>query len=81
MTKTVSSIKQIIKHIRDLILLSASSLFDKAWYIQNYPDVKQAGINSLLHYYRYGGFEGRDPSPKFNSRWYLDNYPDVSLSE
>jgi ribosomal protein L2 len=61
----------------DLQLLRSSSLFDANWYLANNPDVAAAKMDPALHYLRYGGGEGRDPSPNFSSRRYLETYPDV----
>ena len=54
-----------------------SKLFDEKWYLQNYPDVKNAGIDPAEHYYQYGGFEGRDPSERFCTDEYLAIHRDV----
>lgn len=35
--------------------------FDAAWYYEAYPDVREAGLNPLLHYVRHGRAEGRAP--------------------
>lgn len=61
----------------DLTLVRSSGLFDEDWYRANNPDVAQAKVDPLLHYLRYGGFEGRDPGPNFCSAWYLATYEDV----
>src|SRR5436190_18792549 len=65
------------KRSSDLHLLRGSDLFDANWYLANNPDVSKTKVDPLLHYYRYGGFEGRDPGPKFSSSWYLSSYEDV----
>jgi hypothetical protein len=65
------------KRSSDLNLLRGSDLFDANWYLANNPDVSKTKADPLLHYYRYGGFEGRDPGPKFSSSWYLSSYEDV----
>jgi hypothetical protein len=65
------------KQLSELRLLRESALFDGNWYLANNPDVAKTEMDPLLHYYRYGGFEGRDPSLGFSSRWYLDTYEDV----
>ena len=57
--------------------IRASGLFDPDWYLAHNPDVAQAGVNPLIHYIQYGGFESRDPSPSFSSKWYLEAYEDV----
>ena len=58
-----------------------SSLFDEAWYLDTYPDVRQAGRDAATHYALEGGFEGRDPGPAFSSDDYLTTYPDVKDAE
>ena len=65
------------KLLYDLYLTWTSGLFEQDWYLANNPDVAQAKVNPLLHYLRFGGFEGRDPGPNFCSGWYLDTYEDV----
>jgi hypothetical protein len=54
-----------------------SGLFDSAYYLQTYPDVREAGIDPLRHYIEHGAFELRDPSPGFSSGGYLQNNRDV----
>lgn len=61
-------------------LIRASGLFDAAWYLETYADVRKAGIDPALHYLRRGGIEGRDPSIHFSSRAYQDRYLDVATS-
>ncbi|MFV1876163.1 hypothetical protein [Nioella sp.] len=51
----------------ELALLESSGLFDKDWYLSAYPDVKDDGIDPIMHFLRYGGFELRDPGPDFSS--------------
>ena len=58
-------------------LVHQSGLFNRAWYLEQYPDVAAAKINPIHHYILHGGFEGRDPGPNFNSTEYLYLYPDV----
>jgi hypothetical protein len=58
--------------------LKQTDYFDSDWYVQQYPDLKEAGVNPVEHYLRFGGFESRDPSPKFNSAFYLEQNPDVA---
>lgn len=76
----LSQIRKITKYTKrssDLHLLRESALFDSNWYLANNPDVAKAKADPVLHYYRHGGFEGRDPSPGFSSNWYLNAYEDV----
>lgn len=62
----------------DIELLRKSGWFDVEWYLKTYPDIKQSGMDPVLHYAIHGGKEGRDPSPRFNSRWYLTFHTDVA---
>lgn len=60
--------------------MQLSGYFDIHYYLLHNPDVKAAGINPILHYLRFGGFEGRNPSLKFESSFYLHRYRDVKTS-
>ena len=61
----------------DLRLVEQSGLFDREWYLQQYPDVGELKINPILHYLRSGAAEGRDPNPEFSTWGYMETYPDV----
>jgi len=50
---------------------SIDQLFDGAWYLSRYPDVRLNGAEPRLHYLRYGAREGRDPHPLFSTQFYL----------
>lgn len=41
--------------------LQRAGLFDPAWYLETYPDVKEAGVDPAEHYVRHGLKEGRLP--------------------
>jgi hypothetical protein len=56
---------------------SPTPLFDRAWYLENNPDVRLAGVDPLLHFVASGGKEGRSPGPLFDSAWYRMRYPDA----
>ncbi|PMR70759.1 hypothetical protein [Halomonas heilongjiangensis] len=43
--------------------LSPGPGFHTAWYLEEYEDVRGAGINPLIHYLRYGRHEERRPTP------------------
>lgn len=65
-------------------LVSQSDLFDGAWYLEAYPDLRQVERYRQAphdHYLMFGGFEGRDPGPDFDSSFYLEQYPDVARSK
>ncbi len=66
---------------RQIELLKGSDLFDEAWYLAEYPDVAESGINPIKHYLRYGATEDRNPSSKFDTAFYLSTNPDIDATE
>lgn len=59
-----------------------SVLFNSEFYLQQYPDVRQAvsegRISSAFQHFRqFGQFENRDPSRLFNGNFYLQRNADV----
>lgn len=59
-------------------LVLDSGLFDKAWYVDRYPDVSQTGADPLEHFMSHGWQESRDPGPDFSVSRYLRENPDVA---
>lgn len=55
----------------------ASGLFDETYYTTTYPDVAKSGADPIIHFLKFGAYEGRNPSPGFNSAFYLNSYADV----
>lgn len=51
--------------------------FDYRFYLDENPDVREAGVDPLQHYLDVGWREGRNPAPHFDSEFYLENYPDI----
>lgn len=54
-----------------LEIIRHSNLFDSKWYLARNIDVKQSGVDPILHYVKYGWKEGRDPNPNFDGRKYF----------
>ena len=54
-----------------------SGLFDYAWYLQQYPDVRLARCHPADHYLVHGGGENRDPGPGFSSADYCAANPSL----
>jgi GT2 family glycosyltransferase len=52
-------------------------LFDRAWYVESYPDVTQSGFDPFLHYAASGDRDGRWPGPWFDPLWYRMRNPDA----
>jgi len=63
--------------LRDVDLIRSSRLFNSTFYINNNPDVEKSKVEPAVHYYLFGGFEGRNPSDEFSSSDYLKINKDV----
>ena len=61
-------------------MLLESGLFDAEFYLTQYPDVADAGVNPLAHYLSEGVAEGRKPNLYFDTTCYLQQNPDVAES-
>jgi len=61
----------------DLLILQRSGLFATRWFVARNPDLGEAGVDPLAHYFRYGWREGRWPNPYFDPSWYLSRNRDV----
>jgi hypothetical protein len=63
----------------DLLQLHSklNELFDETWYLNQYPDVRESGLEPFWHYMNHGWREMRDPHPLFSTAWYLQNNLDV----
>ncbi len=70
-------IKRFIKNIYHYVLIKFSGLFDKAYYLQNYSDVRDAKVDPLMHFIKVGWKERRNPSAAFRTKVYLELNPDV----
>jgi SAM-dependent methyltransferase len=68
----------LLGYIRFGKYILRSSLFDEAWYLAQYPDVRLFSYNPAFHYFVYGGAEGRDPSAAFSSSAYLAAHPEAA---
>lgn len=58
--------------------IAGSGLFDRAWYLERYPDVAGGSMDPLQHFVRFGWKELRDPGPDFSASRYLRENPDVA---
>lgn len=67
--------------IKDYCLIKNSKLFDEKYYLDKYNDVKQAGIDPIIHYLKFGWVEGRLCSDVFDGNEYLILNPDVKRAK
>jgi 2-polyprenyl-3-methyl-5-hydroxy-6-metoxy-1,4-benzoquinol methylase len=64
-------------HVNRISIVERSGLFDRDWYLKQYPDVASTGLDPLRHFVERGSAEGRSPGPGFDAAWYLSRYSDV----
>ena len=57
--------------------LEKSGQFSPEFYRKTYTDLGDYQGDLLLHFVRYGGYEGRSPNRYFDSKWYLNANPVV----
>ena len=67
----------MFRNLYHYLVIQRSGLFDRAYYLHHYPDVRHADIDALMHFIRTGWKENRNPSEQFNTTYYLDDNPDV----
>lgn len=60
--------------------LSPHPLFDVAWYLNAHPDIAEASIEPLAHFFHHGGLEGRQPHPSFPTHRVLERCPHLRES-
>jgi glycosyltransferase involved in cell wall biosynthesis len=80
MLKWIRYTRKRRKYRSELEVIKRSSLFDRRWYLEMYPDVAEAGIDPALHYILSGACELRHPGPNFDSAKYLRCNPDVGAA-
>lgn len=51
--------------------------FDRDYYLEHYPDVANAGVDPLKHFFETGWREGRNPTSHFRTSFYAATYPEV----
>lgn len=64
----------------DAEIIAGSGIFDRDYYLGNYPSVANACVDPVVHYVKYGAKEGRNPCALFDTKYYMVNNPDVTAS-
>lgn len=65
----------------EYLIIKKSGLFDANYYYEQYPDVRRADMDPLMHFVKHGWREGRNPNGQFNTSYYLKKYKDVQNAE
>lgn len=76
-TQNINEAKLFIKGYNAII---KNNLFDKKFYLNKYPKVKNSGIDPLLHYIFFGFDEGKKPNADFDGLFYKYHYGDVNIN-
>lgn len=63
-----------IADLETMQVILASGLFDPGYYLSQYPDVAESGVDPLVHYVGCGEYQGRWPNPRFNPVFYRDRH-------
>ena len=66
---------------REIEIIAESGLFDREWYLAEYPDVKAVGLDPIEHYLTVGALLLRQPSPKFDTKSYVASNSDVAATQ
>lgn len=78
----IDGVSHPVSNLSDMsAIIRESGLFDAAYYLEAYPDVKEAGVDPLEHFLRSGWSEGRNPSRHFDTRFYQRMYLEDDVSE
>ncbi|MBU3682903.1 MAG: glycosyltransferase [Phycisphaerales bacterium] len=59
---------------REVLAIRESGLFDVRHYLEQYPDVRDDGMDPVVHYVRHGWREGRNPYPTFDTAYYRQHH-------
>lgn len=76
LTKELANAENRLAAIQSAIA-TISEEFDADFYLSQYRDVADAGVDPVLHYCAEGYREGRDPCPGFSTEYYGQSNPDV----
>ena len=78
--KNNNGIKNAFINIKGYRAIKKHNLVDIGYYLRNNDDVRQSGMDPILHYMYHGFKEGRKPNPLFDGELYLEKYGDVKSS-
>lgn len=58
----------------ETVVVLAAPHFDRDFYLNEYPDVRSAKVDPLMHFLQFGAREGRSPNRMFDVPWYAEKY-------
>lgn len=66
------------RQVREISELAAHGAFDRAHYMQSYPEVLACGMDVVSHYVLHGAAEGKNPAPWFDTRNYCEKNQEIA---
>lgn len=79
--KKLQEINTIDPFQAEMKLVKESGLFDIDWYLKHNPDVKEAAVDPVEHFLKFGYREGRNPNEFFDTAWYNAVNNDVAQTK
>lgn len=73
-------IKNAITNIKGYKTIKKNNMLDINHYLKNSEDVRQSGVDPILHYLYHGYKEGRNPSFQFDTDYYIQTHKDLKES-
>ena len=75
-----SGIKNALINRKGYQSIKKENLLNIGYYLKNNSDVRESGMDPILHYIYHGYKEGRNPDPLFDGEYYLETHSDVKSS-
>ncbi|HEX3497159.1 MAG TPA: glycosyltransferase [Methylocella sp.] len=61
-----------LSRVRRRWLIAGSRIFDRNWYLAEYPEIRAAGSDPIMHYLLSGADRGYRPHLLFDPAWYMN---------
>ncbi|MGB7965471.1 MAG: hypothetical protein WCF64_04465, partial [Methylocella sp.] len=61
-----------LSRVRRRWLIARSRIFDRKWYLAEYPESGVAGLDPIMHYLLSGADRGYRPHLLFDPAWYIN---------
>jgi hypothetical protein len=70
--------KESVEHRSQIDIVRSE--FSTEYYLATYPDIAQAGVDPLDHFFYTGWREGRNPNQDFDTKYYLEVNEDIRIA-
>lgn len=79
LTKVIHNINYFLHIFLKFININFALIFDEEWYLSQYPDVQQHGLDPLRHWVFHGLSENRDPTFYMFTKFYLNQIKNYNV--